>query len=235
MRRTLNPMLLAASAIAFLFLGYTTMAFLSAKNHLKVAKEDAFTSMHALRQARALVYGANSDESRYLLDPFASKHEQAFFNKIAKVATLPQGASFETVIEASNKGEKVSGFTGYLADQLNNITFPGEREATVASMRVLADYVTIDQKIRQLKQSGKLQEAIALCIGSNTGESNWAFKQFLDANQKNYDINDNAFKASIEQGFRDLEGFEIKTIIVTIAIASLSLFGLRPRLKEYDN
>ncbi len=235
MRRTFNPMLLAASAIAFLFLGYTTMAFLSAKNHLKVAKEDAFTSMHALRQARALVYAANSDESRYLLDAqFASNHERAFFDKIAKVAKIPQGATFETVIVASQQGKKVEGFTGYLANELNNITFPGEKEATVASLRVLADYVTIDQLIRDHKQSGKLQQAIALCIGSNTGESNWAFKQFLDANQKNYDVNDNAFKASIEQGFQDVNGFEIKALVVTIAIASLTLFGLRPRLKEYD-
>jgi hypothetical protein len=236
MRRTLNPMLLAASAIAFIFLGYTTIAFLSAKNHLKVAKEDAFNSMHALRQARALVYGANSDESRYLLDAqLASNHERAFFDKIGKVATLPQGATFETVIAESQRGNKVEGFTGYLADQLNNITFPGEREATASSLRVLANYVAIDQKIRQLKQSGKLPEAIALCIGGNTGESNWAFKQFLDTNQKNYDINDNAFKASIEQGFQDVEYFEIKAVVVTIAIASLTLFGLRPRLKEYDS
>lgn len=236
MRRTLNPMLLGASAIAFLFLGYTTMAFLSAKNHLKVAKEEAFTSMHALRQARALVYAGNSDESRYLLDSqFASNHERAFFDKIGKVATLPQGVTLATVIVASQQGKKVEGFKGYLAEELNNITFAGEREATVASLRVLADYVEIDQKIRQLKQSGKLPQAIALCIGSNTGESNWAFKKFLDANQKNYDINDNAFKASIEQGFQDVNGFEIKALVVTIAIASLTLFGLRARLKEYDS
>lgn len=236
MRRTLNPMLLAASAIAFIFLAYTTMAFLSAKNHLKVAKEDAFTSMHALRQARALVYGANSDESRYLLDAeFAANHERAFFNKIAKVAKVPQGESLATVIVASTQGKKVAGFTGYLADQLNNITFPGEREATVKSIRVLADYIAIDQLIRELKQSGKLPKAIALCVGSNTGDSNWAFQRFLDANQKSYDINDNAFKASIEQGFQDVSGFEIKAVVVTIAIGSLTLFGLRPRLKEYDN
>ncbi len=236
MRRTFNPMLLAASAIAFVFLGYTTMAFLSAKNHLKVAKEDAFTSMHALRQARALVYAANSDESRYLLDPeFVSKHEQAFFNKIAKVATLPNGQTFETIIAESKQSKKVEGFTGYLAQELNNITFAGEREAVVASLVSLGDYVAIDKQIRQLRQSGKLPQAIALCVGSNTGESNWAFKKFLDANQKNYDINNNAFKASIEQGFQDVNGFEIKAVVVTIAIASLTLFGLRPRLKEYDS
>lgn len=237
MRRTLNPMLLGASAIALIFLGYTTKAFLSASEHLKVAKEDAFTSMHALRQARALVYGANSDESRYLLDAEnASKHEQAFFNKMAKVATLPNGQTFETIIAAAKQGQKVTGFKGYLADELNNITFPGERETVVASLATLGDYVAIDKQIRQLRESGRLKLAIALCVGNKPGESNWAFDRFrLEANQKNYDINEKAFNAAIEQGFQEVDGFEIKAVVVIIAIASLTLFGLRPRLKEYDN
>jgi type III secretory pathway component EscT len=80
MRRTLNPMLLAATAIAFIFLGFTTRAFLSASHNLKVAKEDAFESIQDLRKARSISYSANGDESRYLLDTaFASQHEQAFF------------------------------------------------------------------------------------------------------------------------------------------------------------
>lgn len=236
MRRTLNPMLLGASAIAFIFLGYTTKTFLSASQHLKVAKEDAFSSMHALLQARSLVYAANSDESRYLLDPEnAASHEQAFLAKIAKVATFPNGQTFDTVIAASQQGQKVPGFRGYLADELNNITFRGEQEAVVLNVATLGDYVGIDQKIRQLKQSGKLQQAIALCVGNNPSESNWAFQKFLAANKKNYDINENAFNASIKQGFQDVEGFEVKAIVMTIAIALLTLFGLRPRLKEYDN
>jgi hypothetical protein len=80
MRRTLNPMLLAATAIAFIFLGFTTRAFLCASHNLKVAKEDAFESIQDLRKARSISYSANGDESRYLLDTaFASQHEQAFF------------------------------------------------------------------------------------------------------------------------------------------------------------
>jgi hypothetical protein len=37
--------------------------------HLKVAKQDAFDSILALTQARAVSYDANADESRYLVDP----------------------------------------------------------------------------------------------------------------------------------------------------------------------
>jgi hypothetical protein len=235
MRRMLNPCLLAASAIAVIFLGYTARAFLSASHNLKVAKEDAFVSMHALRQARSLAYSANSDESRYLLDKaFANQHEQNFFTKAAQLAKIPDGQTFESVAAATASGQKVSGFTGFLADELNNITFPGEREAAVKTLSTFGTYFTIDKKIRQLERSGKHAQAIALCIGNNPGESNWAFDEFLKAHQKTFDINNQAFDNAVEQGFKDMDGFEVTAPLVTVAIALLTLFGLLPRIKEYS-
>lgn len=235
-RRTFNPMLLAASAIAIAFLNYTTGAFLSASQNLRIAKEDAFTSMHTLRQARALGYMANAAQSRYLLDSaFALNHEQAFFNTIAKIAKLPDGEAFTTFVAAaaSTPGYKPN-FTGLLADQLKNITFAGEREATVKNLTTLGTYVAIDKQIRQLERSGKHAEAIALCLGNQPGQSNWAFDEFrLKANQKTFDINQAAFDKAIKQGFKDVDGFEFTTPVALSAIALLTLFGLLPRLKEY--
>lgn len=235
MRRLLNPMLLAATAIAIVFVGYTTRAFLSASHHLKVAKEDAFASVHALRQSRALAYSANADESRYLLDAaLASTHQQAFFTKAAEIAKVPSGQTFEAVAAAAAQGQKVEGLTGFLGEELNNITFPGEREAAVATLSTFGTYLKIDQQIRQLQQTGKHAQAIALCTGYNPGQSNWAFNRFLDAHQKTLDINIAAFEDAIAQGFKDVDGFEIVTPIVTVAIAGLTLFGLLPRIKEYS-
>jgi hypothetical protein len=237
-RRTFNPMLLAASAIAIAFLNYTTGAFLSASQNLRIAKEDAFTSMHTLRQARALGYMANAAQSRYLLDSaFALNHEQAFFNTIAKIAKPPDGETFETVAAtASAPGYKPNNnFTGLLADQLKNITFAGEREATVKNLSTLGAYVDIDKQIRQLERSGKHTEAIALCLGNQPGQSNWAFDEFtLKANQKSFDINQAAFDKAIKQAFKEVDGFEYITPVALSAIALLTLFGLLPRLKEYS-
>jgi len=235
MRRIFNPMLLAATAIAIVFLGYTTRAFLSASSNVKVAKEDAFVSLHALRQARSLAYAIKADESRYLLDKaFAVKHEQAFFDQAAKIAKLPNDQTFETVSAALAQGQKVYGFTGFLADELNNITFPGEREAGVATLSTFGSYLNIDKQIRQLEQSGKHQEAIALCTGYNQGQSNWAFTEFKTAHQKTFDINQQAFDNAIDMGFKNVEGFEITTPIVAVAVSILTLLGLRPRMKEYE-
>jgi hypothetical protein len=82
--------------------------------------------------------------------------------------------------------------------------------------------------------AGKHTEAIALCLGNQPGQSNWAFDEFrLKANQKTFDINQVAFDKAIKQGFRDVDGFEFTTPVALSAIAVLTLFGLLPRLKEY--
>jgi len=234
-RRTFNPMLLAATAIAIAFLNYTTGAFLSASQNLRIAKEDAFSSMYALRQARAVGYIANAAQSRYLLDSaFALNHEQAFFNNIAKIAQLPDSEAFKTVAAGASTPEYKPNFTGLLADQLKNITFAGEREATVKNLTTLGTYVAIDKQIRQLERSGKHTEAIALCLGNQPGQSNWAFDEFrFKANQKSFDINQAAFDKAIKQAFKEVDGFEYITPVALSAIALLTLFGLLPRLKEY--
>lgn len=235
MRRILNPMLLVATAIALIFLGYTIRAVLSASHNIKVAKEDAFVSLHALRLSRATAYSANADESRYLLDSaLAANHEKAFFDKVAKIASIPNGQTFETVVAATAKGENVRGFTGFLAEELNNITFPSEREAAVGTLSALGRYVIIDQQIRQFQRTGKRLEAIRLCTGNNPGQSNWAFEEFKKAHDKVLEINQKAFDQSVERGLKDLDGFEIVTPAAMGAIALLTLFGLLPRLKEYS-
>jgi hypothetical protein len=236
MRRILNLHLLGATAIAILFLAYTINAIVSASVNLKVAKEDAFDSIHSLRQARALSYMANADESRYLLDiENKDKHERAFNVKIAKLVTLPSGgkslADIVRSIPSTSGDEKfqLSGFTGLYAEQLKNITFEGELAVTVDTLRKLDNYLKIDTEIRQLARSGKIAEAIALC----TGKSNDVFEEYKAANEKVRLINEKAFATKIEAGNNNLSNFEIIALTSIGSIAILTLFGLRPRLAEY--
>jgi hypothetical protein len=235
MRRILNPLLLGATTIALFSISHAIGSLQKASYHLKVAKEDAFTSLHAVRQTRALGYMINADESRYLLDKAnAPQHEKAFFEKVAKIVTLPPNQTFESVINTSKQGGTVSGFKGYMAEELNNITFPGEKEAALESLANFSRYLEIDQQIRQLEKSGKSSDAIALCIGSKEQQSNWAFNKFKKANQKTMDINKTEFDNSLKEGNEDLKNFEITTPVAMIAIGILTLFGLLPRLKEYS-
>lgn len=238
-KRNINPLLLLATIVTLGFLNHTIGVFFSASQNLRIAKEDAFNSMHALRQARAHIYIANAAESRYLLDKaLGKKYEQMFYDNIDKVVKLPNNKTFDQVIselkESLYNGKKTVSFTGLLADQLNNITFKGERESTVNNVIALGQYVTINQQIRQLVNSGKYPQAIALCIGNKPNESNWAFTQFLQANNQTFEINEKQFNQAIEKAGKDTEGIEITASIVLISVSLMALFGLVPRLKEYS-
>lgn len=235
MRRRLNPFLLLATILAVGSVLDTTRIFLSTGHHLKVAKEDAFTSLHALRQGRAIAYSANAAESRYLLDKaFTLTHEQAFFKHVDLIAKLPSGMTYDQLLSAVKSGQLPPGFTGFMADELNNITFQGERDAAVNTLDMFGRYLAIDTQIRQLEKSGQHQAAVTLCIGTNPGQSNWAFEEFKKAHSKTMDINQAEFDRAIEVSFNTLNGFEIKMPILMGAIALFTFLGLRPRMREYS-
>jgi hypothetical protein len=234
MHRTVNPALLAATLLTLMLTIYAWQAMQRERSQLKVAKEDAFTSIHALWQARAVAYQANGDESRYLLDSANAKdHEDAFLQKSQSLASLPTDLSREQVIAALQREARVNGFTGYLADELNNITFPGEREAAIQSLTSWEAYLDVDTRIRQLQRQGQTRPAIELCLGNAPGQSNWIFDQFDRALLATLDINQRAFDASVDTGLSAVSALEIKALVAAIVIALLCFLGLAPRIREY--
>jgi uncharacterized membrane protein YqjE len=237
MRRILNLPLLGATAIAIVFSGYTIGSLAGATSNLYVAKHDAFDSLQALRKMRALSYRANADESRYLLDPTNSdRHERSFNDKIAKILTIPPGFSNEAIIseiQANKSVGGVGGLTGLFASASNNITFAGEKELVISTFKSFNDYLAIDKQIRQLSRSGKVAEAIALCVGYKQGESNWAFDRYKKIHTNLMDLNKKEFENNIKLGEEHLNNFELIASVALGSIAVLTLFGLRPRLMEY--
>jgi hypothetical protein len=233
-RRILNPMLILATLLTLGFTLYTFRILTAESEDLRVAKEDAYDSIHALWQARAVGYAANADESRYLLDvPHGYEHEQRFNRKALALASPPSGNTFSSVMEGVQRGQKVQGFTGYLADESNNITFDGEREAATDTLAKFVEYLRIDGEIRNLQKSGKHAEAIRLCIGTGKDESNFAFDQFDKALDKTLGINQKAFDSAVAEGFSALLHFEIKASIIAVIIALLAFLGLIKRIQEY--
>ena len=92
---------------------------------------------------------------------------------------------------------------------------------------------SIDKHIRQLYRSGKVAEAIALCVGNKQGESNWAFDRYKNLHTELMELNKKEFDKNIELGNSRVENFEIIAIVALGSIAILTLFGVRPRLMEY--
>jgi len=132
-RRRVNPALAAAALLALTATVIAVAGLDAEAGHLKVAKQDAFNSIVALTQARAVSYDANADESRYLADPGrAAMYQQSFLAKsqqlagVGPVGILQYDAALAADIAAYQARNADVRFGGYLGAEFRNITFPGE-------------------------------------------------------------------------------------------------------------
>lgn len=236
MRRIINPPLLAATVLSVGYLLFTLLNFVAVGDHLKVAKEDAFDSVRALWQAKATASDANADESRWLFDRAqASLYEQEYQKKKGLILSPPPelDMSPETMARLYPKSEQKGGF---LAVELNNVTFEGELDSVQKAINIWAKYLKIDGRIRSLENSGSLADArhaVALCIGNDPDESNWAFNQFDAALMKTLEINQTAFDLNLKQASDKLSPYDIWNPVLLIGIIVLTVLGLMPRLREY--
>jgi hypothetical protein len=163
--------------------------------------------------------------------------DAAFNRKVAILTTQPNGktpspSDLTARKRASARGTKQTP-TGLLWDELDNITFDGEYAAGASMMDAFRAYMLIDAKIRKLATSGKMADAIELCIGDKPDESNAAFDHFDKNLQATLDINQAAFDSEMNQTTHDLRVAEAVSLMLALGIAWLTWLGLRPRLREY--
>jgi hypothetical protein len=229
-RRTLNPGLAVATAALIVCALYAVAIFPKVENSLVTAKEDAFDSIHALWRARATAFDANADESFYLLDHGKDDKQLGWTKKFNDKAALLSAGDPDKAWRYAQHGTR---FNGYLGDELANITFPGEKDAAMQTMKAWVTYMDIDQQIRQLETTGKYKDALALDIGTQPGDSNWAFAQFDDALMKTLDINQRAFDSEIAHAFSLLSHFVYALVAAVVIIIAAIVVGIKPRLDEY--
>jgi hypothetical protein len=239
-RRLASPALAAATVIA-VALAVTAAARLGAESgHLRVAKQDAFDSIVALSQARAVSYEANADESRYLADPGrAAMYQQSFLSEsqdLASVGAVPL-SGYEPALAADFSAWQASHasvrFGGYLGAEFRNVTFPGEQAAAAAALKAYLAYEKDDHVLRTLNQASP-QAAARFDTSMAPGQSNWAFYQYDKALTAVIGINQRAFTAAIAAGQGGAAGWNgLIPAGGALLIAALALLGARPRLAEY--
>jgi hypothetical protein len=123
---------------------------------------------------------------------------------------------------------------GYLPDELRNITFEGESEAASDTVRYFADYLDIDAQIRHLGTEVSEEDAIALCLSTSPGGSNYVFDQFDDALKKTIDINQAQFDSKIADGISAFAGFQWIHYVAALVLCGLIAAGIWPRIQEYS-
>jgi hypothetical protein len=239
-RRRVSPAI-AAATLAAVALAVTAGAGLAAESgHLYVAKAQAFDSIVALSQARAVSYQANADESRYLVDPGRAALYQAMFlaesQQVASVgATTISGykTALAADVGAHQAGSATVRFGGYLGAEFRNITFPGERAAAVSTLLAYQEYQQDDTQLRALAQADPRASA-EYDTSTAPGESNWAFSRYDQALTSVIAVNQQAFTAAVQAGEGGAAGWNgLVPAGCALLIAALVVIGVRPRLAEY--
>jgi hypothetical protein len=126
------------------------------------------------------------------------------------------------------------GAQGFLADEMRNITFQGERAAAVNAVDWWAQYVAIDARIRSLEQAGRHDQAVQLCLGEEANQSDWAFNGFIKALDGLIQLNQSEFDKAVDLGFESLAHFEYVAPAIALVAALACLFGVLPRIREYS-
>ncbi|MEU5310978.1 hypothetical protein [Streptomyces sp. NPDC021562] len=239
-QRTLNPGVLAATVCTLLAVLLGAQMLSASAEHLRVARRDAFDSVVALSNARALAYDANADESRYLLDPqrrdqyagsFLAKSQQLYGLKGATLTTYD--SELATTWQAYETDHHDLRFTGDFRRELDNVTFPGERAAAEKTVQTYAVYQRDDRRIRALLAAGKEHEAVEFCMGWEPGTSNAHFGAWMTALKKVADINRAHFTSSVEEGRSSVGSLLPWTCGLLCVVMALTALGLRPRLAEF--
>jgi hypothetical protein len=228
-RRVFNVPLVIASAVILYYVVTLNGSMDKEKYQLKVAKEDAFESIHMLWKAKALAYDANAEESRYLLDPpNRADYERKFFELAEQVSS---NAAYKSHSPSAFRATKAP--DGFLEKEKSNITFADERQAAEEEWRAFNAFLDVDDLIRTREQGGNHEGAVALDTSSESGGSDYAFAQFDSAVDRTITINQDAFQKAIDEAFHDLDSYRNFTPGVAIFLAVFSWLGLRPRLREY--
>jgi hypothetical protein len=241
-RRRLNPPLLIATVCLLVFIQHLTQSLANCSNEVKIAKEDAYDSIVSLLHARSNSFDAKAGESRWLLDKERSSiFQKAFSDQIGSVAKFDRGHDFTSTLTVLDKqlssGDKFSlpGFSGALAEELNNIRFDGEAQAASDTLHEFQAYVAADMKIRQLENDGNHPAALKLGLGYNLSGSNYLFNKFDDALGRTLKINEQQLDLAYKTGKHELENIILGIVLTSILIAVLAYLGLMPRLEEYSH
>jgi hypothetical protein len=239
-RRLINPGLVAATVLALGLIVAGVVQLGAQANQLYVAKVEAFNSIQALSQARAVSYDANANESRFLVDPgFAAQYQNDFLTQSQQLADVGNVGIFQydaalaadiSAYQATNADVR---FGGYLGTEFRNITFPGERAAAVKALLAYQVYERDDRKLRAMAKAN-LNSAIMFDVGTSPGQSDWAFNNWDSALGSVITINQDAFTAAVRQGGDDGSGWNgLIPGLAVAAIAALTIVGVRRRLAEY--
>lgn len=223
--RIFNPGLLFATILFSASLIFSTSTLTSVKRDLELAKNDAFTSINALWNAKAVGYNAKSIQSLYLL------HEGTGIVQTAD--TINFNLSSERILSDPDTSNSGANSEGYLGDALKNMTSKEDKSKIQDAIASWLTYVEIDNQVHNLEYDSKHKEAIALSVGSGAGQGNYQFEVFDKTLTDSIKINKISFDSSIDSAFKALNLFPYVLLAFLLLITAACILGIKARMDEY--
>jgi hypothetical protein len=239
-KRVFNIGLVAAFFLGLILAFQVFIATEGSAYRLKVITKDAFDSIHWIWSARATaadVYGARA---RVLLFANSTDQPAALRNLEegqTKILELPPGQITLTSLKDNpQKAEALTSntqFKGYLADELRNITFTGEREAALAAVQTWSLYSESDQQSAELETNGRQSEAISLHLSKTPSGGLGAATRFDQALELVIAINQAVFDKTVADGLNKLQGLDWIVVALCLGVMICTAAGIWPRVREY--
>ncbi len=205
--------LLVSTALVLATIQFGGGALEGAQRSLRVAKENAFDSLHLAlagagrRLRRARRRDAASSSTRTAAPPSSKPSTRA-------VAQLTDA-------------------DGLLARELSSATFPGEKISAGAAQRDFLAFLQVDRRLRALDADQHHAEALDLAVGTPPDGALAAFARFDQALGDTLDIVQRAFVAQTLEGEETLRRLAIAVPLVGMLVIAASLFAVQARLREY--
>jgi hypothetical protein len=239
-RRVINPGLAAASVLAVVLLAQAGSFLGGEGRDLSTARKDAYDSVVALTQARAIVADSNAAESRFVLDADRrAQYQSDFVSDTDQILSLngAQLSAYDTAlasaVAAVERNPSDIRFGGEYGREFRNVTFPGESAAAMRTLVAFEAYQADDRKIRALVAGGRLEDAIAYCTSLAVGGSNADFNAHDAALRQLIGINEKAYVAASGQGAGRADSALWVQLGCVAGVLVLLGAGVLPRLREF--
>lgn len=239
-RRNINPPLLAATVVTFLFVNHLYAELTHSSGKLKRAKEDSYDSIVAVLSAQCSLYEANVAQSRWLLDhDRANNHESEFKKHMGRIATFDSKHDIASSIAIAQKqladDEKLNlpGITGSLAQEFANVRFEEEGQTALEALQALKEYQDADARMRSFENSGQHESALRTGLGYHPFAAKYSFTKLDDAFNRLVKINQNHFEDQTRDAAEDLTGLQSLARLFLLFVTVCVYFGLSPRLAEF--
>ncbi|MDQ1358776.1 MAG: hypothetical protein QOJ52_2626 [Acidimicrobiaceae bacterium] len=211
--RVMNPLLVVASILTIVLVGWSVVAFSFSGNRLKEAQAKGSDPVQLLSSARILLSRAQVDENLALVARGSGSQYLADFDAVTAELGPADGSS-----GLLDRAQAVGG------DGLVPLAGPGS---------LYASYLKAHDMVLKAENGNQFATAVELATGSSRGEQLLAATELSDALNTRINQAQTVFGTKAVAATHDLARLSLGVIGLLVLAALLAFLGIEQRINEY--